>query len=152
VQSAHALQIQGCGSCWAIATVSACPAVGQRNSLSVAGPFYINAPSNVGHCIRLLSQRTTTPAAIHVGTIFGVYKAAAGADPQAAVLQPGRELVAAGYTLYSSATMLVISIGSVRLEAVGSCVHHLARLCKGCQDSIFASVDNDVKNGFRVAP
>jgi hypothetical protein len=87
-------------------------------------PLQVNTPFQravtARHCIHLFFQRTTTPAAISVGTIFGVYRAAAGADPQAAVLQPGSELVAAGYTLYSSATMLVISIGSVRLEAIWS--------------------------------
>ncbi|WIA42003.1 hypothetical protein OEZ86_009300 [Tetradesmus obliquus] len=55
-------------------------------------------------------------AAIPTGTIFGVYKTSAAAgsdklDATAAALQPGTELVAAGYALYSSATMLVISTG-----------------------------------------
>lgn len=50
-------------------------------------------------------------AAIPTGTIFGVYRVAPGMDPQAAALQPGSELIAAGYALYSSATMLVISVG-----------------------------------------
>lgn len=47
------------------------------------------------------------------GTIFGVYRVEAGTDPQAAALQPGSKLVAAGYALYSSATMLVMSTGQV---------------------------------------
>lgn len=50
-------------------------------------------------------------AAIPTGTIFGVYRVEAGMNPQAAALQPGSKLVAAGYALYSSATMLVISAG-----------------------------------------
>lgn len=49
------------------------------------------------------------------GTIFGVYRkqATAGSGATAAALQRGTELVAAGYALYSSATMLVISTGQV---------------------------------------
>eukprot|EP00879_Flechtneria_rotunda_P016221 GHRR01016971.1.p1 GENE.GHRR01016971.1~~GHRR01016971.1.p1 ORF type:complete len:258 (+),score=65.75 GHRR01016971.1:1073-1846(+) len=55
-------------------------------------------------------------AAIPTGTIFGVYRVPAAAAPVgdddlAPVLQPGTELVAGGYSLYSSATMMVISIG-----------------------------------------
>lgn len=42
-----------------------------------------------------------------------MHKVAPDADPHAAALQPGSKLVAAGYALYSSATMLVISVGQV---------------------------------------
>ena len=55
------------------------------------------------------------------GTIFGIYKVPASASgpssplsqeqASAAVMQPGRELVAAGYALFSSATALVLSVG-----------------------------------------
>eukprot|EP00878_Enallax_costatus_P011202 GHUV01011698.1.p1 GENE.GHUV01011698.1~~GHUV01011698.1.p1 ORF type:complete len:217 (+),score=52.76 GHUV01011698.1:476-1126(+) len=51
-------------------------------------------------------------AAIPTGTIFGVYRRPAGADALSAALQPGSRLVAAGYALYSSATMMVISTGN----------------------------------------
>jgi fructose-1,6-bisphosphatase len=67
------------------------------------------------------------------GTIFGVYRVEAGMDPQAAALQPGSKLVAAGYALYSSATMLVISTGQVGLCAAPTmtqlCVHHSLCSC-----------------------
>lgn len=52
---------------------------------------------------------------IPTGTIFGVYQLPEGhsmsADGMAEALQPGSKLVAAGYGLYSSATMMVISVG-----------------------------------------
>lgn len=35
----------------------------------------------------------------------------AGADPAASVLQPGRRQLAAGYALFSSATLLVLTLG-----------------------------------------
>ncbi len=46
---------------------------------------------------------------VAVGTIFGVYKYVKGG--LADVLRPGREMVAAGYTMYGSSTMLVMSTG-----------------------------------------
>jgi Fructose-1-6-bisphosphatase, N-terminal domain len=61
------------------------------------------------------------------GTIFGVYCLPAGASPDAAALQPGSELVAAGYALYSSATMLVLSVGQVC--AVHSRMHTRVPVC-----------------------
>ena len=46
---------------------------------------------------------------ISIGTIFGVMrKEDPGIASQADFLRPGRELLAAGYTLYGSSTMLVI--------------------------------------------
>lgn len=49
---------------------------------------------------------------ISIGTIFGIYRRAAeGAASEADVLRPGSELVAAGYTMYGSATILMISLG-----------------------------------------
>ncbi|GAQ82255.1 Fructose-1,6-bisphosphatase [Klebsormidium nitens] len=57
-------------------------------------------------------------AGIPTGTIFGIHRVkpscAAASSPewcQEQALQPGRDLLAAGYALYSSATMLVISVG-----------------------------------------
>jgi len=50
-------------------------------------------------------------AAIPTGTIFGIYERHQGADIQADALQPGTQLIAAGYSLYSSAVMMVISTG-----------------------------------------
>eukprot|EP00798_Chlamydomonas_sp_ICE-L_P011630 gene11630-34339_t len=49
---------------------------------------------------------------IPTGTIFGVYEQIGGGDATSDVLQPGSQQVAAGYTLYSSACMMVISFGN----------------------------------------
>ncbi|KAK9901591.1 hypothetical protein WJX75_003787 [Coccomyxa subellipsoidea] len=50
-------------------------------------------------------------ASIPTGTIFGLYAAATSGEPTDA-LQPGTRQIAAAYSLYSSATMLVVSWGS----------------------------------------
>ena len=51
-----------------------------------------------------------------MGTIFGIYRRAAGQAGKPAdlvdFLQPGRELVAAGYVLYGPSTMFVYTVGS----------------------------------------
>eukprot|EP00897_Mesotaenium_endlicherianum_P010057 jgi/Mesen1/907/ME000116S00052 len=50
-------------------------------------------------------------ASIPTGTIFGIYKKDSEADALQNVLQAGSRQVAAGYALYSSATILVITVG-----------------------------------------
>lgn len=50
---------------------------------------------------------------VSIGTIFGIYKRIN--DGQVSVrdaLQPGRKLIASGYALYGSATMMVLTIGT----------------------------------------
>ncbi len=52
---------------------------------------------------------------VSVGTIFGIYRRKSPGGAPATledVLQPGRELVAAGYVIYGSSTMMVYSTGS----------------------------------------
>lgn len=50
-------------------------------------------------------------AGVSVGTIFGVFKLAEGASGQKEdLLQPGTELVAAGFTMYGASTQLVITM------------------------------------------
>lgn len=53
-------------------------------------------------------------ANVSIGTIFGVYqrKDLAAEPSPADWLRPGKELVAAGYVLYGTSTMLVYSVGS----------------------------------------
>lgn len=47
---------------------------------------------------------------VSIGTIFGIFKKASDGPVQAGdILQPGRKMVAAGYALYGSATMVVLS-------------------------------------------
>ena len=53
---------------------------------------------------------------VSVGTIFGIYRRQSGDGPQSKasledLLQPGRDLVAAGYIVYGSSTMLVYTAG-----------------------------------------
>lgn len=74
-------------------------------------------------CFDPLDGSGNADAAICTGTVFGVFDADAGfrggespdlrdaASLSRAVLQPGRKLLAAGYCLYSSTTMLVFSLG-----------------------------------------
>lgn len=50
---------------------------------------------------------------ISIGTIFGIYQRTSGIEEERTVsdaLRPGKELVAAGYTMYGSATMLVLTL------------------------------------------
>jgi fructose-1,6-bisphosphatase I len=52
---------------------------------------------------------------VSIGSIFGVWKRDAdmeGSPTMQEALQSGREMVAAGYALYGSATMLVVSTGN----------------------------------------
>eukprot|EP00586_Coscinodiscus_wailesii_P021934 CAMPEP_0172497660 /NCGR_PEP_ID=MMETSP1066-20121228/102974_1 /TAXON_ID=671091 /ORGANISM="Coscinodiscus wailesii, Strain CCMP2513" /LENGTH=417 /DNA_ID=CAMNT_0013270549 /DNA_START=101 /DNA_END=1354 /DNA_ORIENTATION=+ len=52
-------------------------------------------------------------ASLPVGTVFGIYKATAGTDPdEDTFLQTGNRMVVAGYCLYSATTMLVLTLGS----------------------------------------
>lgn len=53
---------------------------------------------------------------VSVGSIFAVYRRKTklgleSPDVEKDVLNPGKELIAAGYALYGSATMMVISVG-----------------------------------------
>ncbi|KAK5976509.1 Fructose-1 6-bisphosphatase [Trichostrongylus colubriformis] len=50
---------------------------------------------------------------VSIGTIFGIYrKRGNGAPTLADVLRPGKEMVAAGYALYGSATIVVLTTGN----------------------------------------
>jgi len=49
---------------------------------------------------------------VSIGSIFGIYrKISDGAPSEKDAFQPGRDMVAAGYALYGSATMVVLSTG-----------------------------------------
>lgn len=51
---------------------------------------------------------------VSIGTIFGIYKRVTSDGPvdDQDILQPGRKMVAAGYALYGSATLVVLCTGS----------------------------------------
>ena len=62
---------------------------------------------------------------VSIGTIFGIFRRTSdGALAERDVLQRGSEMVAAGYALYGSATMVVLSIGDTvdgfTLDPVGN--------------------------------
>lgn len=64
-------------------------------------------------CFDPLDGSSNIDCLVSVGSIFGIYKKLD--EPKesmvAHALQPGKNLVAAGYALYGSATMIVLSIG-----------------------------------------
>uniref|UniRef100_A0AC11AYQ3 Fructose-bisphosphatase 1 n=1 Tax=Ovis aries TaxID=9940 RepID=A0AC11AYQ3_SHEEP len=62
-------------------------------------------------CFDPLDGSSNIDCLVSIGTIFGIYKKISKDDPsEKDALQPGRNLVAAGYALYGSATMLVLAM------------------------------------------
>ncbi|CAM9489934.1 unnamed protein product [Pylaiella littoralis] len=59
-----------------------------------------------------LDGSSNIDASIPTGTIFGVYLADPSKSARENALQPGNKLVAGGYCLYSSSTVMVISLGA----------------------------------------
>jgi len=60
-----------------------------------------------------LDGSSNIDANVSIGTIFGIYKKQPGGpSTEIDVLQPGSKLIAAGYTMYGSATLLVLTTGS----------------------------------------
>lgn len=68
--------------------------------------------SNFVACLDPLDGSGNADAAICTGTVFGVFDSTLGEG----VLQPGKNMRAAGYCLYSSATVLVFSLGDGRVQ------------------------------------
>ncbi|XP_037115035.1 fructose-1,6-bisphosphatase 1-like [Syngnathus acus] len=64
-------------------------------------------------CFDPLDGSSNIDCLVSIGTIFAIYKKASedGEPCEKDALQPGRNLVAAGYALYGSATMMVLSTG-----------------------------------------
>uniref|UniRef100_A0A674GAX3 Fructose-1,6-bisphosphatase 1 n=1 Tax=Taeniopygia guttata TaxID=59729 RepID=A0A674GAX3_TAEGU len=61
-------------------------------------------------CIDPLDGSSNIDCLVSIGTIFAIYKKVSPNEPSGKdALQPGRNLVAAGYALYGSATMLVLA-------------------------------------------
>ncbi|XP_074809258.1 fructose-1,6-bisphosphatase 1 isoform X2 [Natator depressus] len=64
-------------------------------------------------CMDPLDGSSNIDCLVSIGTIFAIYRKASSEKPsEKDALQPGRNLVAAGYALYGSATMLVLAIES----------------------------------------
>ncbi|XP_059911140.1 fructose-1,6-bisphosphatase 1-like [Gadus macrocephalus] len=63
-------------------------------------------------CFDPLDGSSNIDCLVSIGTIFAIYKKTTDGEPsELDALQPGRDLVAAGYALYGSATMMVLSCG-----------------------------------------
>jgi len=63
-------------------------------------------------CFDPLDGSSNIDCLVSIGSIFGIYKKISDGPPSVKdALQPGRNLVAAGYALYGSATALVLSTG-----------------------------------------
>jgi fructose-1,6-bisphosphatase I len=73
----------------------------------------LEAPLTHSACVfDPLDGSSNIDAGVNVGTIFGIYKVAEGGKRGIEdVLKPGKELVAAGYTMYGSSCNLVLSTG-----------------------------------------
>ncbi|CAJ1069427.1 fructose-1%2C6-bisphosphatase 1-like [Xyrichtys novacula] len=64
-------------------------------------------------CFDPLDGSSNIDCLVSIGTIFAIYKKTTDDEPtEKDALQPGRNLVAAGYALYGSATMMVLSTGN----------------------------------------
>lgn len=64
-------------------------------------------------CFDPLDGSSNIDCLVSIGTIFSVYrKTSEGPACVNDALQPGRKVVAAGYALYGSATMIVLSVGT----------------------------------------
>ncbi|XP_049999794.1 fructose-1,6-bisphosphatase 1 isoform X2 [Alexandromys fortis] len=64
-------------------------------------------------CFDPLDGSSNIDCLVSIGTIFAIYRKKTTDEPsEKDALQPGRELVAAGYALYGSATMLVLAMDS----------------------------------------
>uniref|UniRef100_A0A2K6FDB6 Fructose-1,6-bisphosphatase 1 n=1 Tax=Propithecus coquereli TaxID=379532 RepID=A0A2K6FDB6_PROCO len=62
-------------------------------------------------CFDPLDRSSNINCLVSIGTIFGIYRKKSTDEPsEKDALQPGRNLVAAGYALYGSATMLVLAM------------------------------------------
>jgi fructose-1,6-bisphosphatase I len=64
-------------------------------------------------CFDPLDGSSNIDCLVSIGTIFAIYrKTTEGPASVKDALQPGRQIVAAGYALYGSATMVVLSVGT----------------------------------------
>jgi len=63
-------------------------------------------------CFDPLDGSSNIDCLVSIGTIFAIYRKDTDGEPsEKDALQPGRKIVAAGYALYGSATMMVLSTG-----------------------------------------
>jgi fructose-1,6-bisphosphatase I len=86
-----------------------------RVMVSEENPDPIFVHDSVGHYVAVfdpLDGSSNIDANVSIGTIFGIYRIPDGATPSVDhTLQAGKHLVAAGYCMYGSATVMVFSTG-----------------------------------------
>jgi len=78
-------------------------------------PIFVEDAKNAKYCITFdpLDGSSNIDANVSVGTIFGIYRVRNPGHPSKEdLLQPGSELVCAGYSMYGGACMLVLSFGT----------------------------------------
>lgn len=102
-QFISALQVGG--ECCAIASEENEKVISFKNVFSELGKYVI--------AIDPLDGSSNIEANVSIGTIFSIYrrKSEVGGGTQDDLLQPGVNLVAAGYIIYGSSTMLVFTTG-----------------------------------------
>tara|TARA_X000000368_G_C23021170_1_gene708068 strand:- start:551 stop:1537 length:987 start_codon:yes stop_codon:yes gene_type:complete len=110
--------------------------LGDRENIGVLAseenetPFFLRRRTEGGKYAVLfdpLDGSSNIDSSVGVGTIFSVLRLPDGGTRDEAVLRPGREQVAAGYVLYGSSTVLVLTTGNgvdmfVLDQAIGSFV------------------------------
>lgn len=77
-------------------------------------PIFVEESRDGKYCITFdpLDGSSNIDANVSVGTIFGIYRVKNPGNPtRDDLLQPGSDLVCAGYAMYGGATMLVLSFG-----------------------------------------
>ncbi len=96
-------------------SLRACPAVALYASEEQDGAVVLGTrAAGAEYCVLAdpLDGSSNIDVAVSVGTIWSVqHQADAGAEIEACALQPGRRQVAAGYILYGSSVVLVLSVG-----------------------------------------
>ena len=76
----------------------------------------LNKGATMALAIDPLDGSSNIDTNVSIGTIFGIYPAAA--TPEASFLRPGRELLAAGYAIFGPQTCLMVSFGDGVLKYV----------------------------------
>jgi fructose-1,6-bisphosphatase I len=96
-------------------SLRACPAVALYASEEQDGAIVLGTQAaGAEYCVLAdpLDGSSNIDVAVSVGTIFSVQRHEGGnAEIEAAALLPGRRQVAAGYVLYGSSVVLVLSVG-----------------------------------------
>nr|XP_013800680.1 PREDICTED: fructose-1,6-bisphosphatase 1-like [Apteryx mantelli mantelli] len=91
-------------------------------------------------CIDPLDGSSNIDCLVSIGTIFGIYRKVSPDEPSGKdALQPGCNLVATGYALYGSATMLVLatSAGGVNCFMLGPVRISFLGAGEGYQDTVY---------------